>query len=609
MRRILTKGFVNAEMLDNATQLVSTVLLHSLWQGALIGLLYALSMVYLRHFSPRARYGCAVVALGAFALSPFVTALIISHPLIWAQTIAAWFTPPGNAVFSLPLGQPGSLWASLLSCAVVIVWLAGVLALSIRLLWNWHRVERLTYLGCTPMAPEWERRLRTLSRQIGVTHTVTLVESAMVSVPTVIGWLKPIILIPSSALLGLNQRQLELVIAHELAHIARFDYLVNYFLLATETLFFYHPVIYLIGRGIRDEREQCCDDLVVSRCGGHYEYVTALSDLETLRSQHLLSEPLSNLAATGGNLLHRVQRIVKGSAPASNGLHIATIALSLTALIGGTLLFKPGAQKALVGASLKTPLTTYDLIDLPPAPRVAPLETVVKAPTALRRAGTALRSVVLIGAPPSPLRLQVDPQTEPSTDHVKASLRVVPSLTAQPTLAHVEHSLDSLNAYQPERAGPTHAMMSELDLESPMLESLSDLRRDASRALAVGKSPYTIVAPDADDSDYVVSNVVHEEGGALIKRIEPRYPSRARKRGHTDTVQIEFLVTDAGEVSDIVVVSSNSRPSFERAVVQAVRKWRYEPLLRDGVPVERRLAKTFNFRLNEQLGKTARDIG
>ncbi|MEM6639774.1 MAG: M56 family metallopeptidase, partial [Pseudomonadota bacterium] len=291
---------------------LATLLLHSLWQGALIGLLYALSLLYLRNAAPRARYGAALVALLALALAPALTglamALSASVPSVFSspspgELARSWAPVWGDA------GQLGPLWVAL--------WLAGVITLSIRVLWNWRRAQRLTHLGCHALSPAWETRLEVLARQLGVRRSVRLVESVLVSVPTVIGWLKPVILLPSSAMLGLNQRQLELIVAHELAHIARYDYVINYVLVTVETLWFHHPVVYLIGRGIRHERELCCDDLVISRCGSRFEYVSALTDIETLRSRHLLNEPLSNLAATGGDLLYRIRRIVKGDAPPS----------------------------------------------------------------------------------------------------------------------------------------------------------------------------------------------------------------------------------------------------------------------------------------------------
>ena len=98
--------------------------------------------------------------------------------------------------------------------------------------------------------------------------------------PTVIGWLKPVVLLPASALAGLTPRQLEAILAHELAHIRRHDYLVNLLQTLVETLLFYHPAVWWLSRRIRVERENCCDDLAVSLCGDPVAYAAALADLE-----------------------------------------------------------------------------------------------------------------------------------------------------------------------------------------------------------------------------------------------------------------------------------------------------------------------------------------
>lgn len=581
-------------------ELMAAVLLHSLWQGAVIGLLYALSMLFLKDYSPRARYGCAVFWLVALALAPLITT---------AMTLGAspsWLALPGTAALVLPdAAQQEMSWFGQLAPVWVCLWLAGVVLLSMRLAWNWQRAQRLTHLGCHGMGPAWEQRLSVLARQIGVNIQVRLVESVVVQVPTVIGWLKPVILIPSSALLGLSRRQLELVIAHELAHIARYDYGVNYLLVLVETLWFYHPAVYLIGHGIREERELCCDDLVVSRCGSRYEYITALTDLETLRSGHLLSEPLSNMAATGGNLLYRVQRIVKGATPRASSLYLTSIALALTLLLGGVMLYTPSPTQN---------VAAVPLLQVIPAPRIRiqPIETRVSAP-ALRTAGAMLdasRSVALIDEPPAVAFERGSRLGQLSGDrNWRQALAKAPVELISPQLPAI--TLASANVVPdnrfPERAGPTSAMMNELDLASPMLESLSDLRRDASRALTAASESFDS-SENAGPSNFVVKDIgrigFKEEGGALIKRIEPRYPSRARIRGYTATVQIEFLVTDSGEVNNIVVVSSDSNVSFERSVVNAVREWRYEPLLRDGVAVERRMVETFAFRLGARDSST-----
>ena len=102
--------------------------------------------------------------------------------------------------------------------------------------------------------------------------------------PTVIGWLKPVVLLPASALAALTPQQLEAILAHELAHIRRHDYLVNLLQTLVETLLFYHPAVWWLSRRIRIERENCCDDLAVSLCGDPVAYAAALADLEALRS-------------------------------------------------------------------------------------------------------------------------------------------------------------------------------------------------------------------------------------------------------------------------------------------------------------------------------------
>ena len=102
-----------------------------------------------------------------------------------------------------------------------------------------------------------------------------------------IGWLRPVILFPASALTGLSAEQLEALLAHELAHIRRYDYLVNLLQTTVETLFFYHPAVWWVSAQVRQEREHCCDDLAVAACGDVLTYARALTALEQLRG----SEP------------------------------------------------------------------------------------------------------------------------------------------------------------------------------------------------------------------------------------------------------------------------------------------------------------------------------
>jgi HEAT repeat protein len=143
----------------------------------------------------------------------------------------------------------------------------------------------------------------------------------------VIGWLHPVILLPASALTGLTPQQLEAIIAHELAHIRRHDYLINLLQALIEALLFYHPAVWWVSRQIRQEREHCCDDLAVTVCGDARAYARALLEMEQLRA----AGPHLAMAANGGSLLPRIQRLVGAEPKRANrfgGLSAGVIALT-----------------------------------------------------------------------------------------------------------------------------------------------------------------------------------------------------------------------------------------------------------------------------------------
>jgi beta-lactamase regulating signal transducer with metallopeptidase domain len=143
-----------------------------------------------------------------------------------------------------------------------------------------------------------------------VSRPVRLCQSLLVEVPTVIGWLRPVILVPVRALTGLAPQQLEALLAHELAHIRRHDYLVNLLQTIVETLLFYHPAVWWVSHQVRVERENCCDDMAVAACGDVLVYARALAELEQLRTGGG-DTPALAVAASGGSLMERVGRLVK----------------------------------------------------------------------------------------------------------------------------------------------------------------------------------------------------------------------------------------------------------------------------------------------------------
>jgi len=194
----------------------------------------------------------------------------------------------------------------------VLVWMLGVCLLSCRLFWRWLAAARGRRRAMPLREERWEKAMALLARRLRVSPAVELLQSALVRAPTVIGWLRPAILLPASVLAGLTPEQLEAVLAHELAHIRRRDYLVNIAQSVIEVLLFYHPAVWWVSHRIRVEREHCCDDVAVAACGSVVTYTRALAELELFRAPAL--QPA--MAASGTSLLERVRRLagIRGQA-------------------------------------------------------------------------------------------------------------------------------------------------------------------------------------------------------------------------------------------------------------------------------------------------------
>jgi len=185
-----------------------------------------------------------------------------------------------------------------------------------------------------------------------VSRSVRLLATDRVDSPSVIGWLRPVILAPVGVLCGLAPEQVEALLAHELAHVRRHDYLVNVLQGIAESLLFYHPAVWWISNQIRAEREHCCDDLAVAASGDVLVYARALAELESMRPAHFKAA----LSANGGSLLRRIQRLadpVAAHRPAGWG-----VAWSL-----GALLLLGIAEVAVTGAQTQSqPVVNLDTV-------------------------------------------------------------------------------------------------------------------------------------------------------------------------------------------------------------------------------------------------------
>ena len=167
-----------------------------------------------------------------------------------------------------------------------------------------------------------------IATQLGVSRPIRFVQSTLVKVPTVIGFFKPVVLLPVAATTGLTMVQIEQILAHEIAHIRRHDYLVNVAQAMVETLFFFHPGVWWISAQIRVERENCCDDLAVAKLGDRLTYVAALMSLEDLRAA---AQPA--LSANGASLITRASRLLQEPKMKSQGNWMAVVCSSFAVLV------------------------------------------------------------------------------------------------------------------------------------------------------------------------------------------------------------------------------------------------------------------------------------
>ncbi|HSB08410.1 MAG TPA: M56 family metallopeptidase [Blastocatellia bacterium] len=367
-------------------QSLGWALIHFVWQGALIASLYLIASVLLRRFTSGVRYAAACAAMLLMFIAPIATTLgrywsaesgqsaVVVEPAVAPRTeITAAQSSDDRLVAarrseieSAPAVQPNSArqWAAdqlpRFIPWLLALWFGGVLSLSLRFAGGLVMVRRLKRAQRSVALALWEDKLKQLCRRLRLSRPVRLCESALVEVPTVIGSLKPVILIPSSALIGLTPDQLEALLAHELAHIRRYDYLVNLFQTAVETLLFYHPAVWWVSAQIRQEREHCCDDLAVATCGDVLMYARALTALEEMRA----TEPQLAVAASGGSLLVRIERLLRGRAPALYGIDswlaglIAVAAIAIVLAGTQTTLFSHDVQASAINDQTASTMPT-----------------------------------------------------------------------------------------------------------------------------------------------------------------------------------------------------------------------------------------------------------
>jgi beta-lactamase regulating signal transducer with metallopeptidase domain len=340
-------GWVSPETM----RLIGMSLLHFLWQGLAIAAATFVAMSTVRR--PSAKYVVAVTMLAVMMAAPVLTFIVLTRQQESTRATVNVVANAGDAprdeimaaatpakqIFDLKFADtrnPSSIYL----LWFVEVWFVGVVLLSLRPAAGFFLIERLRIRKGTPVVGALRDRCLALQQQLGLNRVVRYCESLQLEAPAVVGWFGPVILLPVSALTGLNAQQLEAVIAHELAHVKRLDAFVNLFQIAAETLLFYHPAVWWVSKRIRAERENCCDDVVISICGNAVEYARALATMAEWQSAPALA-----MAANRSPLAERVARLL-GLTKINHGLRGVGIAGSVLCLCASVL-----AGNALLGAA------------------------------------------------------------------------------------------------------------------------------------------------------------------------------------------------------------------------------------------------------------------
>ncbi len=295
----------------------------ALWQGALLLLVVLLFISIFKRASSRLKYRLIVIVMLAMPIWSLISFnnhyKPVTHTEVVPSTskIAMMFPDLGsefqasvNVVQESTLFERGLLWMDNNANFVAYFWLLGVAIFGLRLFGGLFYV-RYIKMGAKPVFENsWLDRFITISKKIGVKAEVGLRESTKVSSPIVIGFLKPVVIFPIGLINGLPTDQIEAIMAHELAHVKRMDYLINLLLSALQVMYFFHPAYWWLYRQAEQEREYHCDQLAIAYIGNKVTLIKALTSVQELKLPGLI--PAVAFASRKNQLLQRIVRIAEG---------------------------------------------------------------------------------------------------------------------------------------------------------------------------------------------------------------------------------------------------------------------------------------------------------
>jgi bla regulator protein blaR1 len=523
---------------------VGLALWQSLWVGFFVAVLFRFLRVWLAGH-PRFLYGFAITGL-FFCLLQFL--LNVASP---TDVIAS--LEPAKQIFSNTqnaqtltitgetpsvLANPALSQATALTTAAAAIWMLG-LFVQILILFFGQRQLR-TMLAAAQPVPALDLALQTLAQRFGCHPSIRVLQSAIAQVPLVLGTLKPVIILPSSVLLQMSPTQLEMILMHELVHVRRCDYLVNWLQIVAESVFFFHPALIWLGREIRRLREEICDDQVIAFGAARLEYARMLVGLEERRTGSIRLAP----SAAAGALTQRIERIIL---PTLNGSGVnlrhqvrwaaATVLLALV-----------------IALSLPKLQPVVEFLSLQGKTRVLRPQVAISAQSRLT-ASLNLFQPRIIASTASSLTLSVTDQTQSLNDG-SAPLPAGEFVTDVPQAPAI--ALQEVSKALQMQTQTSH---------SPLV--------DPRVMLSIGR-PNLFADSALQGSQWVTTQNSANDPISVWRRVLPRYPDGIARR--SVRIRLEFSVNDQGRVQGMTAIEGANERSFVDASTSALSQWRFDPL-------------------------------
>lgn len=634
---------------------LAITLIHFLWQGVLIAVVLKALLSLISYQKSQLRYALSSMAMLANLILPIITFFLVYDTHFRQVTNFVHAQPLLEQDFYLEKTATNPWYMEWLEYfpLVAMVWFTVVTTLALKLIIELYNVNKLPLQGCTAVDIALQKRFDVLLVKVGLSRKVALLLSNKTDVPMAIGWLKPVVLIPFSMLSGLTPQQLDMLLLHELAHIRRHDYLVNFLQTLVEILLFFHPAVNWVSKQMRNEREYCSDDVAVQHGGSSLAYAHTLADTASLCEQHRhLTIPNMAMAASGGDLKQRVVRLLDQqqhcTKTADTGKWLAsfTILLSIIFLLSKYSLTLPIIDLQSGSISL------YDSVAVQNKNSIAPTPEAFQQTNANTTFASHLlaRNHTSTGALLAPKKVGNSAKTineKQKTKEIIANKKLNILSDYSANSYYNELPFVAVNANNNKNVAQHHAELQhetqvnqQPDIASKKSISTLAFERTDSKHVGAEANPYKqqinsllnepIISRDTPitalsrsqfgtnyqqqtdnkfsstrlgQSQLKKSVIKHEAfktsrvTARLINSAELKYPASAKRKGIELEIMVEFNIDQNGLVKDIQFESKSKVNYFRNTIRNAMEKWRFLPAKENGRAVESTMSKIFSFSL------------